>query len=173
MTMKKYTWILGLTLGLLLAFGLTVYAQSNEVTESITTTYYVTAKTLPLGAGIVHFAYEAIGSNVSDTGEGLFHNATVRTLGALTLEKTLYKDEVGKGVFYLENGDKVFFAYHYSGEMKPKGVAMGKGGGTFTGGTGKCAGIKGGFESTRYSLHPAVEGTAQTYNKMKFRYTLP
>ena len=169
--MKKSILILALVL--LLTFGLIVQAQSKEVTESGTTTYYVTAKVLPLGDGIVYFAYEAIGANVSDTGEGLFHNATVRALGTITLKKTLYKDEVGKGVFYLANGDKVFFTYQYAGEIKPKGVTMGKGGGTFTGGTGKCAGIRGGYESTRYSLHPAVEGTAQSYNIMKFRYTLP
>ena len=171
--MRKSILLLVLSLVLLLTFGINVYAQNKEVTESGITTYYTTSKVLPLGDGIVHFAYEAIGANVSDTGEGLFHNATARALGTITLEKTLYTDEVGKGVFYLENGDKVFFTYHYAGEIKPKGVTMGKGGGTFTGGTGKCAGITGGYESTRYTLHPAVEGTGQSYNKMKFRYTLP
>lgn len=36
--------------------------------------------------------YEAIRANVNDTGEGLFHNATARTLGGMIIEKGIYKD---------------------------------------------------------------------------------
>jgi hypothetical protein len=51
--------------------------------------------------------YEAVGVNVNDTGEGLFHNATNRVLGGMLIEKNIYKDERGWGVFNLLNGDKV------------------------------------------------------------------
>jgi hypothetical protein len=44
---------------------------------------------------------------------------------------------------------------------------------TVTGGTGKCAGIKGSITFTRYQLRPALEGTGQTYQKGTIKYTLP
>jgi hypothetical protein len=171
--MKKSILIVGLSLVLLLTFGINVQAQDKEVTEPVTTTYYVTAKVLPLGEGSLHMAYEAIGATVSDTGGGLFHNATVRTLGAMTVEKGIYNNERGWGVWYLQNGDKVFFTYTWAGDIKPRGVGFGKGIVTFTGGTGKAAGIQGSFEATRYSPRSSVEGIGQSYTKAKMKYTLP
>jgi len=171
--MRKSICLLGLSLFLLFFFGLNVQAQPKEVTEPGTTTYYVTAKVLPLDEGRLYMAYEAIGATVMDKGEGLFHNATVRALGAMTIEKGIYNDERGWGVFNLQNGDKVFFTYKYAGEVKPGGTGIAKGTVTLTGGTGKSAGIQGSFESTRYSPRSAVEGVGQSYNKGNFRYRLP
>jgi len=172
--MRKSILILGLSLVLLLAFGLSVHAQSKEVTESGITTYYVTGKVLPLGEGLLRMDYEATGLTVIEAGDGLFHNATVRVLGGMTIEKGLYKDDRGWGVFNLQNGDKVFYKYTFTGEVKPKGVGIGKGNVTITGGTGKCTGIKGSFESTRYTPRtPSTEGVGLSYTKGKFTYTLP
>jgi hypothetical protein len=171
-TMKKSIWILGLTLVLFFIFGLNAHAQPKEVTEPVTTTWYATAKVLPLEEGRLYMSYEAFGVNVNDTGEGLFHNATSRVLGAMIIEKGIYKDERGWGVFNLQNGDKVFYSYTNSGEVKPGGIGTAKVTFTFTGGTGKCAGIKGGFEGTRYSIRPAFEGVGQSYNKGNIKYKL-
>ena len=171
--MKKSIMMVLLSLTLLIVLGLNAHAQPIEVTESATTTFYVTAKVLPLDEGRLYMAYEAIGATVIDKGEGLFNNATVRALGGMTVEKGIYKDERGWGVWNLENGDKVFFTYTWAGEIKPKGVGIGKGTGTFTGGTGKCVGIQGSFESTRYSPRSAVEGIGQSYTKANIKYKLP
>lgn len=171
--MKKSIWMLALGLVLLFIFGLNVHAQSKEMTEPATTVYYVTAKVLPLEEGRFYMAYEAIGTTVIDTGEGLFHGATVRALGAMTVEKGIYKDEQGWGVWNLRNGDKVFFKYSWAGDIKPGGGGIGKGTVTFIGGTGKCAGIQGSFEASRYSPRSAVEGIGQSYTKANIQYKLP
>ncbi len=148
-TMKKSILILVLSLVLLLTFGINIYAQNKEVSEPATTTFYVTSKVLPLGEGIVYMSYEAIGLNVNDAGEGLFHNATWRSLGGMKFVKGSYNDERAWGVWNLQNGDKAFFTYTMAGEQKPGGMGSAKGTGTITGGTGKAAGIQGSFEMTR------------------------
>jgi hypothetical protein len=170
--MKKSIWILGLTLVLFFIFGLNAHAQHKEVTEPVTTTWHATAKVLPLEEGRLYMSYEALGVNVNDTGEGLFHNSTSRVLGAMIIEKGIYKDERGWGVFNLQNGDKVFYSYTNAGEVKPGGIGIAKVTFTFTGGTGKCAGIQGGFEGTRYSIRPVLEGVGQSYNKGNIKYKL-
>jgi hypothetical protein len=85
--MKKSILLLVLSLVLLLTFGINVQAQSKEVTESGITTFYVTSKVLPLEEGSIYFTYEGTGLTVNDAGEGLFHNATVRALGGMKMEK--------------------------------------------------------------------------------------
>jgi hypothetical protein len=160
--MKKSIWILGLSLVLLFIFGLNAHAQPKEVTEPATTTFYVTAKVVPLDEGRLYMTYEAIGATVNDRGEGLFHNATLRALGGMIVEKGIYKDERGWGVWNLQNGDKVFFTYTWAGEVKPGGI-----------GTGKCVGIQGSFESTRYMVRTALEGVGQSYTKANVKYKLP
>ena len=153
-----------------IAFG------QNEVTESITTTWHTVAKVIPLEEGRLYMSYEGVGVTVNDTGEGLFHNATNRVLGGMLIEKGICNDERGWGVLNLVNGDKVFYSYANSGAMKPPGggiASIAKVIFTFTGGTGKCAGIQGSFEGTRYSLKSALEGTLQAYNKGNIKYKLP
>lgn len=168
--MKKSILILGLSLVLLVVFGSDALAQMpKEGTESTTTSYYVTSKTISLGEGRAHITYEAIGVTISDTGEGLFHGATVRALGGLTIEKGVYNDDKAYGVYNLPNGDKVFFTTAVAGKFGD----IGKGTVTLIGGTGKCAGIQGSYEVTRNSLRPAIEGIGQSYIKAKIRYKLP
>ncbi|MGO9139745.1 MAG: hypothetical protein ACLP9S_07245 [Syntrophales bacterium] len=146
--------------------------MKKEVSEASTTNWYAPSKILPLEEGIFYVTYEAFGLTVNDTGEGLFHNATVRNLGALKIEKGIYKDERGCGVWNLQNGDKVFVTYTMAGDAKPGGVGFAKGTVTITGGTGKAAGIKGSFEITRTAVRSTLEGVSQTYSKGKIKYTL-
>ncbi|MEN6320822.1 MAG: hypothetical protein ABFD82_18970 [Syntrophaceae bacterium] len=171
--MKKAILIVGLSLVLLLAFGVNVQAQSKEGSETYTTTFYSTFKTLPLGEGIFYMTYEAIGTTVSDTGEGLFHNATLRVLGSMKIEKGVIKDERGWGVWNLQKGDKVFITYTFAGEMKAGGVGFAKGTTTITGGTGKAAGIQGSAELTRTNVRSGIDGVGLSYTKQNIKYTLP
>jgi hypothetical protein len=170
--MKKSISILILSLILLFIFGLDAQAQPKEAAESLTTSWYVTTKVVPLGEDRIYLTYEAIGVTLTDTGEGLFHGATARVLGGMTIEKGFYNDEFGYGVFNLQNGDKVFMAYKFAGKAGTGGVAKG----TFTilGGTGKCAGIQGrSDEITRTMVRGALEGVGQSFSKGKMRYKLP
>jgi len=171
--MRKSILLLVLSLVLLLTFGVNVYAQNKEVSEPGTTTYYVTSKVLPLGEGILYFAYEATGLTVNDTGGGLFHNATVRTLGGMKIEKNEFKNERGWGVWNLQGGDKVFGTYEMAGNVNPGGVSFAKGMFTITGGTGKAAGIKGSFEITRRTVRSTLEGVGISYSKGTIKYILP
>ena len=141
--MKKSIWILGLCLVSLFIFGFNAYAQPKEGVESVTSTFYATSKVLPLEEGRMALTYEAFGVMISDTGEGLFHNATVRNLGGMTIEKGVYNDERGWGVFNLQTGDKMFFTYTMTGEVKPGGLGTANGRLTLTGGTGKLSNIQG------------------------------
>jgi len=148
-------------------------STSKEVTESLTNIYYVTPKILPLGEGRVAMTYEAFGVTLSDTTEGLFHNATSRVLGGMTFDKTIYNDERGWGVWNLRNGDKVSFTFTFAGEGSPSGIGSAKGTVTITGGDGKAAGIRGSYELTRTMVHSALVGIGQGYTKAKIKYTLP
>ncbi len=168
--MKKTISILGLSLTLLVFFGADVIAQmSKEGIESTTTSYYFTSKVVPLGEGRAHMTYEAFGVTISDTGEGLFHGATIRGLGSMTIEKGIYNDDKAYGVYNLPNGDKVFFTTAVAGKLGD----IGKGTVTLIGGTGKCTGIQGSYQIIRNSLRPALEGIGQSYIKAKIQYKLP
>ena len=171
--MKRFLWLGTVSFILLMPFGMQVQGQPKEVTEVVTSTAYATSKVLPLDEGRLRLDYDAIAIILSDTGSGLFHGATVRVLGGFTVEKGKYNDEQDWGVYTLQNGDKVFFTSTAAGEMKLEGGGEGKLTGTITGGTGKCAGIKGSSTSTRQSLRPASQGIAQVYNKGTIKYTLP
>jgi hypothetical protein len=171
--MRRFTWILALGCLVLIVFVTQAQAQTKEVTEAVTGALYVTTKALPLEEGRVRIHYDAVGIELSDTGNGLFHQATAHVLGGFTVEKGAYSDDRGWGVLNLQNGDKVFYTQAGAGEMKTGEGAQGKVIGTITGGTGKCAGIKGSTIFTRQSVRPAVEGIGQTILKGTITYTLP
>lgn len=170
--MKKSILILVLSLVLLAVSGLYAQAQPKEATESLTISWYVTTKFVPLGVDRIYLTYEAIGVTVTDTGEGLFHGATARTLGGMVIEKGFYNDELGYGVWNLQNGDKVFMTYKWAGQAGTGGIA--KGSFTIIGGTGKCAGIQGrSDECTRTMVRGALEGVGQSFLEGKLQYKLP
>jgi hypothetical protein len=169
--MKKSICILGLGLALLFIFGLNVHAQSNEVTESVTSSYYGTSKMLPLGPDRGYMTWESFGVLVSDTGEGLFHNVTIRCTGANFAEKGSWEGE-SYCAYTLKDGEKVFISSKFGGKM---GTPMPPAQGTskMIGGTGKYLGIQGRIEYTTYFLRPSAEGITQSYNKSKMIYKLP
>lgn len=159
--------ILGLITLAVFGFGNIARAQ-NEVTESITSSFYGTSKVIPLGPDRVYMTFELFGVSVSDTGQGLFHNATNHVIVAIWGEKGNFTME-GAGFYTLKDGEKVFVTTKSSGKT---GIpAMGTS--TIVGGTGKYSGIQGRQEYTSYSLRPSAEGILQSYNKTKIIYKLP
>jgi len=90
----------------------------------------------------------------------------------MTMEHGVYKDDRGAGVWNLQNGDKVFFTFTFTGETKPGGTGFAKGTVTFIDGTGHCAGIQGGAELIRYVVRSATEEIGQNYHKAIIKYRL-
>jgi hypothetical protein len=169
--MRKSILILGLSLVLLLTFGINVQAQSKEVSESATTSFYGTSKVLPLGPDRAYVTWETFGVVVSDTGAGLFHNVTVHCTGAYLGEKGSWESK-GYCAYTLKDGEKVFASVKFGGKL---GAPMPPAQGTskMIGGTGKYLGIQGRTEYTSYFLRPSAEGVMQSLNKVKLIYTLP
>lgn len=161
-----------LSLVTLAVFGLDNIARGqNEVTESVTTSYYGTDKGLPLGPGRGYVTWESFGVVISDTGEGLFHSATLRCIGAYFGEKGSWEGE-GYGFYTLKDGEKVFMSFKHGGKMgTPTPPAQGTA--KIIGGTGKYSEIQGRTEFTSYTLRPSAEGISQMYNKAKIIYKLP
>jgi hypothetical protein len=168
--MKKIILVLGLSLVFLFSFGLALQAQTGkEIVEPVTSTWYATAKDLPLDKDCVFRTWEAFGIVISDTGTGLFHGSTVRCMGSVYVNKGVLEGDIGYGYYVLQNGDKVFFKTDFV--RKPG--APSKATTTLIGGTGKCVGIQGSYDLTGYNLKPAMEGIGQSYNKLSIKYKLP
>jgi hypothetical protein len=150
-------------------FGLgNVASSQNEVTESVTTGYYGTLKLLPLGADRALSIWESFGTVVADTGEGLFHGATIRCLGKTFTEKGNFEAD-GNCSYTMKDGEKVFLSIKFGGKMGAPGPGTAK----MIGGTGKYSGIEGRTEYVSYPLRPSAEGITQSYNKAKRIYKLP
>jgi hypothetical protein len=169
--MKKPILIVALSFVLWVAFAASGQSQTaGEFTEWATITYSGNAKTLSLGKDLNYVSYEVTGVVVNDTGEGLFHGATVRCLGEQSAEKGEYERDRGSCICNLMNGDKVFLSYKATGDsgIPSKGTA------TILGATGSYSkGVQGGYGFTGYSLRPAIEGIIQSFVRAKFQYRLP
>ncbi len=128
-----------------------------------------TIKALPLGKERAQLAYEVMGVAISDTGEGLLHNASVRCMGGLHVVNGAFEDESGSCIYTRPDGDQAFTVYRVAGKQ---GVAA-KGTSTFVGGTGKLTGISGTIEFTRTNARPAAEGTSQSVVRSNGSYKIP
>jgi hypothetical protein len=169
--MKKSIPVFGLILGLLVFSGSDVLSQATkEITEPITSTYQLTSKVLSLGEDSNFSTFEAFGVLMSDEGKGLFHEATYYAAGSVLIEKGIAKNYVVYASYFLKNGDKVFVKQTRD-EAKTGGSIKGKS--TIIGGTGKYAGIQGGWEWTGVFLRPAAQGITQGYFKQLIKYTIP
>lgn len=128
-----------------------------------------TVKVVQFGKDRLQLTYEVMGVSISDTGGGIFHNASVRCLGGFHAVNGAFDDESGSCVYTLPDGDQVFSTHKVTGKL---GVGA-KGTYTLVGGTGKMAGITGGGEFTRTTVRPAADGTSQSYTRSKGKYKLP
>ena len=170
--MKKSILVLGLCLALSVFGGSDILAQVSEVTEPVTSTWYSESKMLPLGKDSSFNTFEVFGTLMSEERKGLFHEATLHAAGSSLNVKGVVKKFIMYGSYLLKNGDEVFF------EMTRDEFKIGtpyKGNVTLIGGTGKCAGIQGGWEYRGVNLRPAATagGIGQGYNKHLIKYRLP
>ena len=168
--MKKTALVLILGIVLLAVFGPEAQAQiPKEGTTSFTASYSGTFKVLPMGQERLQMIYECMGVIIGDTPEDLFHNASIRCLGALHAVKGEYKDDSCLCVATRPDGDQIFSTYKNAGKLG----GTYKGTYTIVGGTGKLVGIQGSGEYTGTDLRPAAEGTFQIYDRDKGHYKLP
>ncbi len=143
--------------------------MAKEGTGSGKAYYTGASQMLPLGKARVQINYEGFGVGVTDSGKGLFHNASQHVLGALQIVKGAIEDS-GFMVTTLTNGDKVFATYKCTGKVgKP---TIYKGTFTYVGGTGKVSGIQGGGEFTRYSLQPPAKGKVASFSVSKSHWKI-
>jgi hypothetical protein len=169
--MKKTLLVLTLScIVLLVAFGMEAKAQiPKEGTISVTTSFSCTLKALPMGQESVQFTYECMGVQIGDTPEDLFHNASIRCLGAVHVVKGEYDDDRCFCVSIRPDGDQIFTSYKGAGKLG----GMYKGTITIVGGTGKLVGIQGSVECKGTEVRPAAQGSAQFYDRDKGHYKLP
>jgi hypothetical protein len=168
--MKKTVLVLILGIILLAVFGPDAKAQvPKEGATSFITSGSGTVKVLRMGQESVQVTYEMMGANIGDTPEDLFHNASIRCLGAFHAVKGEYKDDSGFCVVTRPDGDQIFLTFEDAGKV---GGTV-KGTFTIVGGTGKLVGIQGSTEYTGTELRPAAEGTFQMYFRNKGQYKLP
>jgi len=164
--------IAAMVVGLLAGFAVAADAPAaipKEGSNSYFAALVGTLKSLPLGKDRVQLAYDVTGVVVSDTGEGILHNASVRCLGGMHVVNGAFEDETTACAYTRPDGDQVFTIGKSSGKQ---GVAA-KGTVTYVGGTGKMAGITGGGETIRTSIRPAPEGVSLSYVRSKGTYKLP
>jgi hypothetical protein len=156
---------------LFIAFVATVEAQiPKEGTTSITAIYAGTFKAIAMGEERVQITYEHTGAMLSDTGEGIFHNATIHCIGSSHVVKGNYENDSGFCAVTRPDGDKAYFTYKTTGSM----VTGAKQTNTFVGGTGKLAGLQGSAEATRIPLRASgPAGSYQGLSKSKGQYKLP
>ena len=167
--MKKALMILILSLFLVATTG-NVFGEEMAKEGSFTGKNYVTGKSkvLPMGEERLQMNYDGAGILVDDSGKGFLHLASIYILGTLHAVKGVF-EETGFMVITATDGDKVYATYKGSGTFgKPV-----KGTFTYTGGTGKCTGIQGGGEFTRYPLQNATEGVWTYMSLTKASYKLP
>ena len=167
--MMKVSIALILTLLLMTAAGPVVGEEiATEGSTSGKTYWTGTFDVLPMSKERVQMNYVGYGISVSDTGKGIFHNASGHVVGGLHAVKGAYEDS-GFCTFTRPDGDKLFFTYKASGTLGKSA----KGTFTFVGGTGKFVGIQGGGEFTRNSLRPPAEGVFASFSVTKAEWKLP
>jgi len=116
--MKKIILASVLSLVLLVAFGLEAKAEpAKEGAYAFTAIYSGTLKSLAMGEERVQITYELMGVHVSDTGEGLLHNASYRGLGVIHAVKGTLEYSRGMLVFNLPDGDQAFIIYEGTGKL--------------------------------------------------------
>lgn len=169
--MKTICLVSVVILALFIAFIGTGEAQiPKEGTTSYTAIYAGSYKAVGMGQERFQMIYEHTGAMLSDTGEGIFHNATFHCVGSQYVVNGNYDNDNGFCALTCPDGDKAFFTYKATGNH----VKGGKQNNTFIGGTGRLTGLQGSAEVTRIPLRASgPAGSYQGVSKSKGQYKLP
>jgi hypothetical protein len=160
------------TLGAALTFGAVAIAGDlpKEGTLSLTYASAGTLKANPIGKEALAGSWDENGLSV---GSGLLDHATWHCFGLYDIAKGM-ADWRGYCTMTDGAGDQVRAVVLSDGKY-PADAKMYKGQGLFTTGTGKYAGINGGFNIECHSpeFRTAADGTYVQYAKMQGSYKLP
>ena len=169
--MKKIIMASILALVLMAAFvSISSAEMAKEGEASFINAYSATFKALPMGKERLQMNYEGTGLVVEASADSPLHNASFHFLGTLHAIKGVYKDS-GFVMYTLSNGDKIYATFKGSGTL---GKGDRKVTGILVGGTGKCTGIKGGFQYTGAgSFRHAKKGTFQGKSKGTVHWKIP
>ena len=167
--MKRILMMLSISFTFTFVIGTVGYAEmAKEGTSTSTQAFSGTYKIIAMEQERIHMIYELFGPTISDLDTDPLHNSTFRCLGALHAVKGAVNDS-GFCVHTLLNEDKAYEIYKGTGDLG----SGSKGTYTWTGGTGKIAGIEGGGEYTAIELPSAAVGTFQGYSKLKNQWKIP
>jgi hypothetical protein len=167
--MRRIILVSALALALLVAFiPISNAEMAKEGSTSGKTYWIIKYNILPMGKGLAQINYEGWGVSVSDTGEGILHNASAHVVGGLLSVKGVYKNDSGLVSLTRPDGDQVFLAYKTSG-MAGK---TGEGTFNFVGGTGNFVGIQGSGEFTRHMLRPPAKGFGASFSVTKSQWKI-
>ena len=144
--------------------------MAKEGTGSSTNIYITTITVAPLDKERYAVTYEGLGVNISDTGEGPFHNMSTHNVGVIYFDKGGGK-LLGYMTMTAPDGDKVLMELKEDKTLPPPN--LNKGIGKFIGGTGKFAGIEGTVEYKRYYTRPSKEGVAHGVSHSKATWKIP
>jgi hypothetical protein len=162
--MRKTILTSVLVLVLLITFVPFSNAQmAKEGSTSGRSTWITNFTLLPMGQERVQISYEGYGVSLSDTREGILHNASAYVVGSAHSFKGRYEDDSGFVRYTRPDGDQIFMTYKCAGEAGKTG----KGTYTFVGGTGKFVGLQGSGEFTRFMLRPPKKGVGASLNISK------
>ncbi len=174
--MRTMALVSSVILILFIAFAGNVEAQiPKEGPTSYTGIYSGTYKALGTGPDLFLNTYEHMGAMLSDTGEGIFHNATFHCIGSQYVVKGDFEYNSGFCILTRPDGDKAFFTFKGTGNIRTGGKQTN----TFVGGTGKLAGLQGSAEVTTTPLRASgppstpYQGSYQGLSKSKGQYKLP
>lgn len=130
--------------------------------------YFATTKVYEIDKGHMLVAGEWSGTSFNDAGSGMLHGAATMCPGMVDIQANGEHYGHGYCVFTDAAGDKVYSTWECKGPLP-----CNNGTATFTGGTGKYAGIKGGF--TWQNSGTAVQSPSgqMGYNSWSAKYQLP
>jgi hypothetical protein len=166
--MKKSTLIAAICLAIAIGWGGQAFAQgAKEVQFSGTHYYGHTPKVFKLDQDQMIIQFETLGVRVNDSGEGLFHEASVHIVGIL------YRGKDGTRLRGFEtwtdkDGDKlVWEILEKKIENSPPGTSPGTA--KVFSGTGKYVGMQGTMDWVLQNPKPFPEGTGRGICKEKVK----
>jgi hypothetical protein len=165
--MKRFAWILTLSLALTLIGGGKSFAQTKkEMTFSGTHYFSSTPKVFQLEPGRIIIQSEMLGVRVNDSGDGPFHGASVHIV-LVSFRSKDYNGTRGYETWTDKDGDKVIW------ELLDTPAGASKSPGRLLGGTGKYAEWAGTVEYTLTFPKPFPEGTGRGICREHIKLTIP